>query len=156
MNNSAMNDDDSNRPPAPDVADLTDTAELPEAQNRPQPRTQTPTQPAGGGRPARPRSSTLLDDRERATFLAEWRTVQTTFAVAPERAADTAQRLVGALADSVVRRVGEITDAVGRPKPDPSSAPADSGPAGVPVPDEETWRQQLLRCREAFRLLIDS
>jgi len=142
MNDPAMNDRHSSRNPTSDAADLTDTAEIPETDD--------------GGRPARPRSSALLDDRERATYLAEWHTVQTTFATEPELAAETAQRLVRALADSVVRRVGEITDAVGRPKPDPSSAPADSGPAGVPVPDEETWRQQLLRCREAFRLLIDS
>ena len=108
------------------------------------------------GRAARPRMSSLLDDEQRAAFLAEWESVQTGFAADPEFAAEAAERLVAALAHSVVRRIAEITDALGRPTPDPSSAPAGSGPAGVPAPDAETWRLQLLRCREAFHLLIDS
>lgn len=57
---------------------------------------------------------------------------------------------------SVVRRIAEITDALERPTPHPSSAPAGSEPAGIPAPEAETWRRQLLRCREAFHLLIDS
>lgn len=108
------------------------------------------------GRPARPRETTLLDDEQRATYLESWRSVQTGFAADPRRAAEAAERLVVELADSVVRRIGEIAEAVGRPGADPSSAPDGSGPAGVPLPDEETWRRQLLRCREAFHLLIDS
>jgi hypothetical protein len=111
---------------------------------------------AGQGRPARPRTEALLDEDQRAAFLAEWDAVQAGFAADPQRAAETAERLVTALADSVVRRISEITDAVARPPADPSSAPAGTGPAGVPVPDEETWRRQLLRCRAAFHLLIDS
>lgn len=105
--------------------------------------------PDSGGRPARPRTSTLLDDHQRATYLAEWDTVQTGFATSPRRAAEAAERLVDALAESIVRRIGEITDAVG----------GDSADVPIPdeeTPDEETWRQQLLRCREAFHLLIDS
>lgn len=100
--------------------------------------------------------SALLDDDQRAAFLDEWHSVQTGFATDPRLAAATAERLVATLADSVVRRIGEITDAVARPVADPSSAPDGSGPAGVPVPNEETWRQQVLRCREAFQVLIDS
>lgn len=114
------------------------------------------TAAAGEGRAARPRAESLLDDGQRAAFLTEWQAVQTGFAVDPRNAAETAERLVTALAENIVQRIGEITDAVARPAPDPSSAPDGSGPAGVPAPDEETWRQQLLRCREAFHLLIDT
>lgn len=110
----------------------------------------------GEGRAARPRDVALLDDQQRAAFLSEWQAVQTGFAADPHSAAEAAERLVATLAESVVQRVGEIADAVKRPAADPSSAPAGSGSAGVPVPDEETWRKQLLRCREAFHLLIDS
>jgi hypothetical protein len=116
----------------------------------------TATAAAGEGRAARPRAEALLDDQQRATFLAEWQAVQTGFATDPRNAADSAARLVSSLAETIVQRIGEITDAVARPAPDPSSAPDGSGPAGVPAPDEETWRQQLLRCREVFRLLIDT
>lgn len=115
-----------------------------------------PTTTNSEPRAARPRTSSLLDDEQRAAFLEEWHSVQTGFATDPPRAAEAAERLVATLADSIVRRIREITDAVGRPAPDPSSAPDGSGPAGVPAPDEETWRQQVLRCREAFHLLIDS
>ena len=114
------------------------------------------TAATGQGRAARPRTTTLLDDEQRAAFLAEWERVQVGFAADPQGAAEAAESLVTAVADSVVRRIGEITDAVGRPAVDPSSAPDGSGPAGVPVPGQETWRQQLLRCRKAFQLLIDS
>jgi hypothetical protein len=110
----------------------------------------------GGGRTAGPRSTSLLNDEQRSAFLRKWDAVQTKFAADPQNAAQAAGRLVVSLADEVVRRVGEITDAVGRPAGDPSSAPAGSGPAGVPVPDEQTWQRQLLRCHEAFRMLIDS
>lgn len=116
----------------------------------------TPTESENGGRPARPRDTALLDDEQRAAFLSEWQAVQSGFAGDPRRAAEAAEQLVGSLAESVTRRIDEIADAVRRPGVDPSSAPAGDGIAGVPVPDEETWRQQLLRCREAFHLLIDS
>lgn len=116
----------------------------------------TATEAAGEGRAARPRDRALLDDRQRAAFLAEWQAVQTGFATDPRNAAETAEKLIAALGESIVQRIGEITDAVARPAPDPSSAPDGSGPAGVPAPDEETWRRQLLRCREAFHLLIDT
>lgn len=97
---------------------------------------------AGEGRAARPRDLSLLDDRQRAAFLGEWQAVQTGFATDPRGAAEAAERLVAALAESVVQRIGEIADAVKRP--------------GDPEPGEEAWREHLLRCREAFHLLIDS
>ncbi|NUR57726.1 MAG: hypothetical protein HOV87_03345 [Catenulispora sp.] len=103
-------------------------------------------------RPARPRAFALLDDTQRGAFLAQWDAVQTGFAADPRGAAEAAERLVGELADSVARRVAEIADAVRRPVADTATGTM----AGPPAPDEETWRVQLLRCREAFHLLIDS
>jgi hypothetical protein len=103
-------------------------------------------------RAARPRTASLLEDEQRAAFLAEWDAVQTGFIADPRRAAEAAERLVATLADSVMRRVGEIADAVAQPTTDTGQGAV----AGEPAPDEETWREQLLRCREAFHLLIDS
>ncbi|ACU76013.1 hypothetical protein Caci_7184 [Catenulispora acidiphila DSM 44928] len=100
----------------------------------------------GDGRAARPREASLLDDEERAAFLAEWSSVQTGFASDPEGAVTAAERLIAALAESITRQIGEITDAVKRPGMDPAA----------PAPAEEVLREQLLRCREAFHLLIDS
>ncbi|MEY9935474.1 hypothetical protein ABH926_010156 [Catenulispora sp. GP43] len=97
---------------------------------------------AGAGRPARPRDVSLLDDEKRAAFLGEWQAVQTGFATDPQRAVEAAERLVAALAESVVRRIDEIADGV-------------KGSA-TPGADEEARREHLLRCREAFHLLIDS
>ena len=132
------------------------------------------------GRPARPRTLTLLDDTQRAAFLSEWDAVQTGFVADPRRAAEAAERLVAQVADSVVRSVGEIVDAAhdnaghdntghdntghddaahdARPGTEPVGAPEGGGAAEVPAPDddEEAWRERLLRCREAFHLLIDS
>lgn len=97
------------------------------------------------GRAARPRASSLLDDGERAAFLAEWEAVQTSIVRDPQRAAEDAERLVGAVADSVVRRIGEIVGSV-RGLGEESSLSR----------EEEACRRRMLRCREAFRLLIDS
>ncbi|GAA1987087.1 hypothetical protein [Catenulispora subtropica] len=97
------------------------------------------------GRPARPRDASLLADDQRAGFLTEWDAVQTGFVADPQRAAEAAERLVAELADSVKRRVGQIADAVAQPG---------AGTSGTG--DEEMWRERLLRCREAFHLLIDS
>jgi hypothetical protein len=103
-------------------------------------------------RPARPREESLLDDAQRGAFLAEWDAVQTGFVADPRGAAEAAERLVAKLAESVTQRVAEIADAVRRPVTDTATGTM----AGPPAPDQETWRVQLLRCREAFHLLIDS
>ncbi|MEY9893585.1 hypothetical protein ABIA35_004515 [Catenulispora sp. MAP12-49] len=100
-------------------------------------------QELGEGTAARPRDVSLLDDQQRAAFLGEWQSVQTGFATSPQQAVEAAERLVAALAENVARVVAEIADSVRRPAADQ-------------IPDEETWRAQLLRCREAFHLLIDS
>ena len=105
------------------------------------------TAPTDAGRPARARSSSLLDDEQRAAFLTEWKSVQSCFAADPPGAVEAAERLVTAVVDEVVRRVGEIAEAVGRPGPDS---------AGGSIGEEESLRQRLLRCLEAFHLLIDS
>lgn len=105
-----------------------------------------PTTEDSEGRPPRPRTTALLTDGQRAAFLKEWDAVQTGFVADPQGTAEAARQLVADLADSVVRRVGEITDAVSRPGPDSSD----------PAADEEVWRERLLRSREAFHLLIDS
>lgn len=110
----------------------------------------------GDSRAARPRESSLLDDDQRAAFLAEWNSVQTGFASDPEGAVKAAERLIAALAESIARQIGEITDAVKRPGADLAATSSDSGIAAVPTTAEEVMRTQLLRCREAFHLLIDS
>ena len=103
-------------------------------------------------RPARPRAVSLLDDAQRGAFLAEWDAVQTGFVAAPRGAAEAAERLVAELAATVARRATEIADAVQRPVADTATGTM----AGPPAPDQETWRVQLLRCREAVHQLIDS
>ena len=104
-------------------------------------------------RPARPRTASLLEDEQRAAFLAEWDAVQTGFLADPRGAAEAAERLVATLADSVIRRVGEITDAVAAQDAASAEGEGDGEASGG---GEEMWRAQLLRCREAFHLLIDS
>ncbi|NUP48395.1 MAG: hypothetical protein HOW97_13970 [Catenulispora sp.] len=127
----------------------------------------TPDAAETEGRAARPRTASLLDDTQRAAFLSEWDAVQTGFVGDPQGAAEAAERLVATLADSVIRRVGEVADAVSRPADDTTADPTDgttadtpestgATTAAVPPGDEETWRNRLLRCREAFHLLIDS
>jgi hypothetical protein len=123
---------------------------------RPAPAASADPAEATAGRPPRPRTTGLLTDGQRAAFLTEWDAVQTGFVADPQGTAEAARRLVAELADSVVRRVGEIADAVSRPGSDTSDAAAEDGRAGVPSADEEVWRERLLRCREAFHLLIDS
>ncbi|MFL6114385.1 MAG: hypothetical protein ACJ786_23945 [Catenulispora sp.] len=117
--------------------------------------------PAGPGKPARPRTVSLLDDGVRAAFLAEWDSVQTGFVADPRRAAEAAEQLVDKLADSVIDRIeairGGVTTTgtvVRRPDQEPAAAdPLDDEAAADGLEHE---RERLLRCREAFHLLIDS
>ncbi|GAA2063907.1 hypothetical protein GCM10009839_89140 [Catenulispora yoronensis] len=116
------------------------------------------------GTPARPRSETLLNDSQRAAFLSEWDTVQTGFVTDPRRAAEAAGRLVRILADTIAERVGEIADSVGHPEADDAddvdgssaTSAANTADTKLSEPEEEKWREHLLRCREAFHELIDS
>jgi hypothetical protein len=116
--------------------------------------------PAGPGRPARPRAVTLLDDEVRAAFLAEWDSVQTGFVADPRRAAEAAEQLVDKLADSVIERIDAIRGGV--TATGTAVRRQDRFPAADPLADEaaadglEQERERLLRCREAFHLLIDS
>ncbi|MBW8805804.1 MAG: hypothetical protein JF587_18435 [Catenulisporales bacterium] len=115
--------------------------------------------PAGPGRPARPRAVTLLDDEVRAAFLAEWDSVQTGFVADPRRAAEAAEQLVDKLADSVIDRIDAIRSGVTAPvvrRQDQRPAAADPLDDGAAAGGLEQERERLLRCREAFHLLIDS
>lgn len=105
---------------------------------------------------AHPMSERVLDERERADFIAEWEAVQTRFAPDPQAAADAARHLVGEVANRLLRRVEEIHEAAVGAPPDED---ADT-PEYVDEPETEAQLQEardtLLRCREAFFRLVAS
>ena len=112
--------------------------------------------PAGPGKAARPRTESLLDDELRAAYLAEWDTVQTGFVADPVQAAEAAEQLVGKLADSVISRIEAIRAGVTVVRRQ-DGEPAAVEPLGTEAADGlEQERGRLMRCREAFHLLIDS